>query len=123
MMNSLLLWFLLLFAFYVMYSLGVRSGARRAAAMAPEAPPVIPTEKLAACEARLAPLMMITGHRHIGEERRSVPMLLGFHAFLQPKGCAPMARLSSYAVVLSRCARSEPGSSTRLDAEAGNCYG
>ena len=47
-MNSLLLGFLLLFAFYVVYALGAQSGARRAAAMAPEAPPVIPTEKLAA---------------------------------------------------------------------------
>jgi hypothetical protein len=35
--------------------------------MAPEAPPVIPTERLAACEAKLAPLMMITGHRVLGE--------------------------------------------------------
>ena len=66
-MNSLLLWFLLLFAFYVVYALGAQSGARRAAAMALEAPPVIPTEKLAACEAKLAPLMMITGHRVLGE--------------------------------------------------------
>jgi Zn-dependent protease len=67
MMNSLLLWFLLLFAFYVVYAVGAQSGARRAAAMAPEAPPVIPTERLAACEARLAPLMIITGHRVLGE--------------------------------------------------------
>jgi membrane-associated protease RseP (regulator of RpoE activity) len=66
-MNSLLLWFLLLLAFYVVYALGARGGARRAAAMAAQAPPPIPTEKLAACEAKLAPLMIITGHRVLGE--------------------------------------------------------
>jgi membrane-associated protease RseP (regulator of RpoE activity) len=35
--------------------------------MALQAPPVIPPDKLAACEAKLAPLMMITGHRVLGE--------------------------------------------------------
>jgi hypothetical protein len=67
MINALLLWFLLLSAFYVMYALGARSGARRAAAMVLQPPPIIPTEKLTACEAKLAPLMLITGHRAIGE--------------------------------------------------------
>ena len=65
-MNSLLFWFLLLFAFYVVYALGAWGGARRAA-MAQQISPVIPTEKLAACEAKLAPLMVITGHRVLGE--------------------------------------------------------
>ena len=66
-MNSLLFWILLLFAFYVMYALGARSGIRRGAAITMQAPPIIPTDKLAACEAKLAPLMMITGHRVLGE--------------------------------------------------------
>ena len=65
--NSLLFWILLLFAFYVMYALGARSGIRRGAAITMQAPPTIPTDKLAACEAKLAPLMMITGHRVLGE--------------------------------------------------------
>jgi Zn-dependent protease len=41
--------------------------ATRAAAMAQQAPPVIPIEKFAACEAKLAPLMVITAHRVLGE--------------------------------------------------------
>jgi hypothetical protein len=66
-MNSLLFWLLMLFAFYAMYSLGARGVAARAAAMAPQPPPVIPPEKLAACEAKLASLMVITAHRVLGE--------------------------------------------------------
>ena len=65
-MNSFLFWLLLLLAFYVVYSLGARSAAMRAA-LARQKPPVIPTERLAACEAKLAPLMVITGHRVLGE--------------------------------------------------------
>ena len=63
-MNSLLFWLLMLFAFYVFYTLGA---ARRATATAQPAPPVIPPEKLAACQAKLAPLMMITAHRIVGD--------------------------------------------------------
>src|ERR1051326_3080631 len=66
-MNSLLFWLLLLFAFYVVYALGARSAARRAAAAALQAPPVIPTEKLDACQSKLAPMMVITAHRVLGE--------------------------------------------------------
>ena len=50
-----------------MYALGARGGANRAAAMAQEVPPVIPTGRIAASEAKLAPLMSITGHRALGE--------------------------------------------------------
>ena len=67
MINALFLWLLLLSVFYIAYALGARSGARRSAAMTLQPPPVIPTEKLAACEAKLAPLMVITGHRAVGE--------------------------------------------------------
>lgn len=67
MMNSLLFWLLMLFAFYVVYSLGALGAARRAAMVARQSPPVIPTEKLAACEAKLAPLMVITTHRIMGD--------------------------------------------------------
>lgn len=35
--------------------------------MAQQTPPIIPTERLAAYEAKLAPLMVITGHRVLGE--------------------------------------------------------
>ena len=65
-MNSFLFWLLLLLALYVAYSLGARSAAMRAA-LARQKPPVIPTERLAACAAKLAPLMVITGHRVLGE--------------------------------------------------------
>ncbi len=66
-MNSLLFWLLMLFAFYVMYALGARTRARRAAGIVPQPPPIIPSDKLAACEAKLAPLIVITAHRVLGE--------------------------------------------------------
>jgi len=66
-MNSLLFWLLMLFAFYFFYALGARGVARRAATMASQAPPIIPAEKLAACEAKLAPLMVVTAHHILGE--------------------------------------------------------
>jgi Zn-dependent protease len=66
-MNSLLFWVLMLFAFYFFYAMGTRSVAARAAATAQQAPPVIPPERLAACEAKLAPLMLIRAHRVVGE--------------------------------------------------------
>ena len=67
MMNSLLFWLLLIVAFYVVYIVGTRSGARRVAAMALHPPPAVPAERLAAYEERLAPLMTVTGHRVLGE--------------------------------------------------------
>jgi len=66
-MNSLLFWFLLLFAFYAMYAWGARSAANRAAGMASPPPPVMATDRIAACQAKLAPLMAITGHQESGE--------------------------------------------------------
>jgi membrane-associated protease RseP (regulator of RpoE activity) len=67
-MNSLLFWFLLLVAFIVMYALGQRAGARRVAAEgAAKEPPLLPSAKLTASEAKLAPFMAITGHRVLGE--------------------------------------------------------
>ncbi|HEY3861933.1 MAG TPA: site-2 protease family protein [Verrucomicrobiae bacterium] len=66
-MNSLLFWLLMLVAFYLFYTMGARSMASRAAAAAQDAPPVIPSERLAACEAKLDPLMIITAHRILGE--------------------------------------------------------
>ena len=66
-MNSLLFWFLLLFAFYAMYAMGARSAAGMATTKALQPPPVIPKERLVACEAKLAPLMAISGHRVLGQ--------------------------------------------------------
>ena len=66
MINGLLFWLILLFVFYVAYALGVRNAAARLAA-ARQAPPVIPSEKLAAIEVKLAPLMFITGRKAAGD--------------------------------------------------------
>jgi membrane-associated protease RseP (regulator of RpoE activity) len=66
-MNSLLFWLLMLFAFYAMYALGARSVAARAAATAQQTLPEIPPKRLADCEAKLSPLMVITAHRILGE--------------------------------------------------------
>jgi len=65
-MNALLFWLILLFGFYVAYTLGVRNAAARMAA-AREAPPVMPSEKIAAMESRLAPMLVITGHKVTGD--------------------------------------------------------
>jgi hypothetical protein len=43
-MNGLFFWLILLFIFWLAYSLGARSAMARAAATATPAPPVIPTE-------------------------------------------------------------------------------
>jgi Zn-dependent protease len=66
-MNSLLFWLVMLFAFYFFYALGARAVAARAVATAHQTPPVTPPERLAACEAKLAPLMVISAHRVLGE--------------------------------------------------------
>jgi Zn-dependent protease len=65
MINGLLFWLILLFVFYVAYTLGTRRVMARTAAA--EAPPVIPTEKLAAIEAKLTPMMFITGRKAVGD--------------------------------------------------------
>jgi membrane-associated protease RseP (regulator of RpoE activity) len=64
MINGLLFWLVLLFLFYTAYVLGARSTMARAAAAVP---PVIPPEKMAAMESRLAPLLAITGRKVVGE--------------------------------------------------------
>jgi membrane-associated protease RseP (regulator of RpoE activity) len=66
MINALLFWLILLAVFYFAYTLGARSAAARYAA-AREAPPVIPTEALAAMESRVAPMLAITGRKVVGE--------------------------------------------------------
>ena len=66
MINALLFWLILLAVFYVAYSLGARSTAARVAAQH-AAPPVIPSERLLAVEAKLAPLMFITGRKAMGD--------------------------------------------------------
>jgi hypothetical protein len=65
-MNSLLLWVLLLTAFYMVYVFGARKGAILAQNPA-RVPPILPTERLAASESKLAPVMVVAGHRILGE--------------------------------------------------------
>lgn len=64
MINGLLFWLIFLFVIYVAYVLGLHSAMARAVAAA--VPPVIPSEKMAALEAKLAPMMAITGRKASG---------------------------------------------------------
>lgn len=64
-MNGLLFWLILLLAFYVAYALGIRTAMLRAAAAAP--PPAVPSEKMAAAESKLIPVLNITGRKAVGD--------------------------------------------------------
>ncbi len=66
MINSLLFWMILIFVFYGAYALGARKATARTAAARAE-PPVIPTEKIAAMESKLAPVLAVTGRKAAGE--------------------------------------------------------
>jgi membrane-associated protease RseP (regulator of RpoE activity) len=69
MINALLLWIILLGGFYFAYTMGAASAAARRnkeREHLPE-PPEVPSEKLAASAAKLAPLMAITGHKAVGD--------------------------------------------------------
>jgi membrane-associated protease RseP (regulator of RpoE activity) len=66
MINALLFWLILLALFYVAYAMGARNAAARLAAVA--APPVmVAPETVAAMEARLAPMLTVTGRKATGE--------------------------------------------------------
>ena len=65
MINGLLLWLILLVVFYFAYFLGARGTLARAAAA--NATPVIPAERIAALEMKLQPMLMVTGHKAIGD--------------------------------------------------------
>jgi hypothetical protein len=67
MVNSFLLWFILLSGFYLAYLLGRRGAALRLEAVHREPPVLIPADRLAACEARLRPYLTISGHRVLGK--------------------------------------------------------
>jgi membrane-associated protease RseP (regulator of RpoE activity) len=67
MMNALLFWLILLFGFYIAYALGARNAMARAATAAVNAPPVIPTEKMAAMESKLEPMLIVTGRKTAGD--------------------------------------------------------
>src|SRR5271155_2788388 len=67
MTNSLFIWFVLLVAFYLAYTLGARVTAARLAAVEGKAPPAVPRERLAALETRLAPMLAITGSKGLGD--------------------------------------------------------
>ena len=66
MINGLLFWLILLAVFYLAYTLGARSAVVRLAA-GREVPPIIPAETLAAIESQLAPLLVITGRKVVGD--------------------------------------------------------
>ena len=66
MMNGLLFWLVLLVLFYVAYAFGARNAAARLAAQH-AGPPVIPTDEMAAVEAKLSPMMIITGRKFAGD--------------------------------------------------------
>jgi len=66
MINALLFWMILLLVFFAAYVLGARHTLARAVGPA-NAPPVIPTDKMAAVESKLEPMLMITGRKAIGE--------------------------------------------------------
>lgn len=66
MINALLFWLILLLGFCVAYALGARSAPARTAAAAMNAPPVIPSETMAAMESKLEPMLSITGRKAAG---------------------------------------------------------
>jgi membrane-associated protease RseP (regulator of RpoE activity) len=61
--NALLFWVILMFAFYFVYMIGARSAAARIVS----APPPLPPVDLASFESRLAPMLVITGHKIAGK--------------------------------------------------------
>jgi hypothetical protein len=63
MNNGLLLWLMLLVVFYLLNTLGARAAIARAAAPESKRPPSVAPDQLAAMEARLAPMMEITGRK------------------------------------------------------------
>jgi hypothetical protein len=65
-MNSLLFWMMLVWLFYVAYTLGARRTAARTAAVTPKIPPEISSDTLASMESKLAPWMDITGRKAVG---------------------------------------------------------
>ncbi|HUA64365.1 MAG TPA: site-2 protease family protein [Alphaproteobacteria bacterium] len=67
MMNALLFWLILLFGFYIAYALGARNAMARAATAAANVPPVIPTERMAALESKLEPMLIVTGRKTAGD--------------------------------------------------------
>ncbi len=67
MTNSFIVWLVLLAGFYFAYAVGARVTAARLAATAPETkPPPIADDQLAAFQAKLAPVLAITGHKGLG---------------------------------------------------------
>ena len=66
MMNALLFWLILMVLFFFAYTMGMRRVLSRFAAQSP-ARPTIPTEKLAAFESKLEPMMVIEGHKIVGD--------------------------------------------------------
>lgn len=66
MINALFFWLLLLIVFYIAYTLGARRATARAAAAA-KVPPVLPTAKMVAMEAKLEPMLAVTGRKFSGD--------------------------------------------------------
>ena len=68
-MNALLFWLILLLVFMLAYGLGARRTVARLGAAGPGVatpPPLVPPETLSALESRLAPMLVITGHKVFG---------------------------------------------------------
>jgi len=66
MINGLAFWLILVALFVFAYLMGMRKAAARLAA-ARAVPPVLPTEEVAAMEAKLEPYLFITGRKIAGE--------------------------------------------------------
>jgi membrane-associated protease RseP (regulator of RpoE activity) len=70
MLSTLIFWLILALVFLAAYTLGVRRTMARyspAAGPAGEAPPILASEWLMNLQAKLAPMLAITGHRAFGE--------------------------------------------------------
>jgi len=65
-MNALFFWIILMLVFMVACAMGARRTAARARAAATEVPPAIAPEALVALQAKLAPMLAITGHKAFG---------------------------------------------------------
>ena len=66
MINALLFWLILIVFFFFAYTLGMRRAAARLAA-ARAVPPVLPTDEMTAIEAKVEPILHVTGRKASGD--------------------------------------------------------
>jgi membrane-associated protease RseP (regulator of RpoE activity) len=67
MMNSLFFWLVMMFVFYIAYSIGARSQAARLAATRKEPAPPVPSGHEKEFESKLSPMLAITGRKSVGD--------------------------------------------------------